>query len=333
MAGWQRLKRSPIALLPVNARPMKIDRLRLERAILDAEATPLAIDWIGPDQISVRFQESDDTSLAASRLRTVSWNGPATNEGGKLDTPTRSQKAESGSGAGETSDGSVQDVPNPPLSRVDVDRISKWLMLALDRSQPEITKKYEVVLPVDPSKFSSLASVTRVTSVSPIGPLADGVCRFQITGYATNGPMNAELAITLKSHPMVVFVRKTLTKGHRLTLQDLKLEPLSESEIEDDHVFEPAQVVGMEVHGFPRAGLPLRRSDLGEPTLIRRGDLIELRVMGGGITVTTNAKSHGDGAESDLIEIETFEPRKRLLARVVQPGLVEIVTRAPKVNP
>ena len=55
--------------------------------------------------------------------------------------------------------------------------------------------------------------------------------------------------------------------------------------------------------------------------------------MGGGITVTTNAKSHGDGAESDLIEIETFEPRKRLLARVVQPGLVEIVTRAPKVNP
>ena len=111
------------------------------------------------------------------------------------------------------------------------------------------------------------------------------------------------------------------------------MQPIPEDQLESDHVLDPADVVGLEVRGFPRPGRPLNRSDLGSPTLVRRGDLIEVRVMGGGVIVTTNAKAHGDGAASELIEVETLEPRKRLLARVVQPGLVEIVTRAPRVQP
>jgi len=81
-----------------------------------------------------------------------------------------------------------------------------------------------------------------------------------------------------------------------------------------------------------RANQPINRGDVGSPILVHRGDLIEIRVVGGGISVTTNAKALGDGAVSELIEIETLQPRKRLIARVVQPGMVEIVTRAPKVT-
>jgi flagella basal body P-ring formation protein FlgA len=85
----------------------------------------------------------------------------------------------------------------------------------------------------------------------------------------------------------------------------------------------------MEVRTTLRADQPISIGNIGSPILIHRGDLVELRVLSGGVTVKTNAKSLGDGSESDLVEIETMRPRKRLVARVVQTGLVEIVTRSP----
>jgi flagella basal body P-ring formation protein FlgA len=172
-----------------------------------------------------------------------------------------------------------------------------------------------------------------VNDLAPLDPIQEGDCRVRISARSAIGPIDSELRITLTPHPKVVIPRKQLPKGHRITIQDLEMQSIPQDEVESDFVLDPAEVVGLEVHGFPRPGRPLSHSDLGMPTLIRRGDLIEVRVMGGGVMVTTNAKAHDHGAANDLIEIETLEPRKRLLARVVQPGLVEIVTRAPKVQP
>ena len=64
-AGWQRLRRSPIGLLPLGSQPMTIQRDRLERAVLNAEATPLAIDWIGPEKIEVTYVEAAPKSVVA----------------------------------------------------------------------------------------------------------------------------------------------------------------------------------------------------------------------------------------------------------------------------
>jgi flagella basal body P-ring formation protein FlgA len=99
--------------------------------------------------------------------------------------------------------------------------------------------------------------------------------------------------------------------------------------IDSDAITDPLQAVGLEVRKTLRADQPFSLADIGSPILVHRGDLVEVRVRSGGVTVTTNAKTMNDGAESDLVEIETTRPRKRLLARVVQTGLVEIVTRAP----
>ena len=77
---------------------------------------------------------------------------------------------------------------------------------------------------------------------------------------------------------------------------------------------------------------PIVKSDVRKPTLVRRGDLLDLRVVGAGIVVTTSAKALGDGPLDGLIEVETMRPRKRKIARVVASGVVEILSRPPQVG-
>ena len=108
--------------------------------------------------------------------------------------------------------------------------------------------------------------------------------------------------------------------------------PVDTDKLKPDQLIDPAEIVGMEVRNTLRADQPIPASSIGSPILIHRGELVEVRVISGGVTVSTNAKALSDGSESELIEVETMRPKKRLVARVVQIGRVEIVTRAPAVQ-
>ena len=312
LGGWSRLCRSPIGLLPLGSQPLTIDRDRLERAILDAEATPLAIDWYGPRKIKVSYLQAEDGG--ASAVTQVSHRRPTEPGDGSSTVP-----------AGAT---------HPSTSRrVDVDRIVQWIELAVGRSEHDLATEFQVEIPRDQPNFGELSELIGVTEISSLETIEAGRCRFRIKGRSKQGPVETEIALTLKPHPKVAVPRRALPRGHRISAGDLEMQSLPEGELTPEHVMDVAEVIGMEVHGTAPARRPLVRSNLGAPTLIRRGDLIEVRVVGGGVTVTTHAKSLDDGAAGDLVEVESMEPRKRLLARVVEPGLVEIITRAPKVRP
>jgi flagella basal body P-ring formation protein FlgA len=132
----------------------------------------------------------------------------------------------------------------------------------------------------------------------------------------------------------VVYVTSSFGRGHRLRHQDLETRPLPAAEIDADPILDRAAAVGMELRRSVRSDQPLTHRDIGLPILIRRGDRLEVRVVQGGITVSTTARALEDGAESETIEVQIEgASRKRLLARVIQSGMVEIVTRAQRVAP
>ena len=87
----------------------------------------------------------------------------------------------------------------------------------------------------------------------------------------------------------------------------------------------------MEVSKSLRVNRPILSGDVRQPTVVKRGELLDLRVVGAGI-VSTPAKALNDGPLNGLIEVETMRPRKKKIARVVGPGVVEILTRPPQVE-
>ncbi len=57
-AGWQRLSRAAIGLIPISGETMTIRRDRLGKAILAAEATPRLIDWYGGQRGSHQLSQT-----------------------------------------------------------------------------------------------------------------------------------------------------------------------------------------------------------------------------------------------------------------------------------
>lgn len=316
MAGWQRLRRSPIGLVPIDGRPMTIRRARLAEAIRDAEATPLAIDWVGPTAIKVLYKKSDDDDTRRQHSGTgvivpAAYGEPANDVRAGVPGPSDRR---------------------PSLSENDAKRVIHWIELGIQRLLPSVDEAYQIEVDASQSGLVPLRGISAVTAIEPRDQIHQGRCRFHVVGRGIDGPVKTEIQITLSEHPRVVMPRKNLPRGHQIEPHDLQLSPIPEQEMNSSFVLDPSELIGMEIRGVVRARQPIRRDDVGPPILVHRGDLIEVRVVGAGISVTTNAKSLGEGAVSELIEIETLQPRRRLVARVVRPGLVEIVTRAPKVS-
>lgn len=299
VAGWQRLLRSPVGLVPLGGQTMTIERARLARAIQDTEATPRHIDWLGPDTIQVTLQAGQRQPSAVVQAAHLDASAaPAT----------------------------------AAITATEAERLLYWIQLALERQLPAVAKAYKIELNPRQPELEGLRSIAGVTGIEPRGEVGPGRCRFHVVARSTAGPVDTDIELTLHAHPIVVVARQSLPRGHRLQAGDLASKPLPQDDFAPDLVVDAEAVIGLEVRGPVRANQPLRHGDLGAPTLIHRGDLIEVRVVGGGITVTTNAKAISSGGASDPIEVETLQPRRRLLARVVQPGLVEIVSRAPRVE-
>ncbi|MFK8113907.1 MAG: flagellar basal body P-ring formation chaperone FlgA [Rubripirellula sp.] len=305
MAGWARFKRSPIGLVPLDGQPMTIQRDRLTTALRDAEATPLAIDWIGPAKIQVIYKKSDPAIQQASAI---------------------------GQQQNDLVQASATESTLPLLTERESTRILHWIDLAIERQLPSIHEHFDIQYDPRQPSLAVLRPMAGVTEVRAFDAPTDGPARFQVTARSVDGPITTQFVAELIKHPMFSVPRASLPRGHRIAASDLIQRPFPDSEANSAFITDASQIIGKEVRSNVRRGQPIRPSDIGSPILIHRGDLVEIQVHGGGIKVSTNAKAVGEGAESDLIEVDTLRPRKRYVARVVQPGVVEIVTRPPNVR-
>lgn len=307
ISSWPRLARSPIGMFPVNVSRVTIDRNRVARALEKTEATPRAIDWVGPASIEVIYDPSARHDAADHDANgSTGAVAPASYQTADSSLRVRSQ-----------------------LAADDAQRIVRWIELAIKREHSELTDTFAIQIDQQQPGLDALASAAGVNSVTPMDRVAAGQCRLRVIGRAAEGPIETTISIGLVPYPQYVTARTTIGRGHRISPADLILKPIADARPEAAYVTDPNELVGMEVRTTLRVGQPIARGDVSEPIVVHRGDLVEVRVLSGAVKVTTSGKALQNGADSDLIEIETMQPKKRLLARVVRTGLVEIVTRAP----
>ena len=184
----------------------------------------------------------------------------------------------------------------------------------------------------DREAYRDFESITRVDSVSCLHDLQEGLGRFRMQGHGLDGPVDLVVSLILESKRLVAAPRKSFPRGHRLMLQDLHLIPIETEQVDNKQFESLQQLVGMEVSKSLRVNRPILSGDVRQPTVVKRGELLDLRVVGAGIVVSTPAKALNDGPLNGLIEVETMRPRKKKIARVVGPGVVEILTRPPQVE-
>lgn len=344
-AAWDRIGRSPLGLAPTDGTPTRIRRQRLADAIRDLEATTAVVEIHGPESIEVAYRPGGETSrpLRSSRMTTAVAPAasirPAVATGPAGSPPTAASLASvipppHPVGSEDAGREGVREHPEGKGPEIDPKtrrRLAHWLQTWLDRHE-QVAGRFQVEMIHDQPGWVDLCEARRLSDVRFDEAASEGIRRVQVEAVAASGNVTSEIAVRLVAYPEAVASRMTLPRGHRITADDLTAIPMAPDHWREDFVTDPDRLIGKEVLTALRPGQPIRAGDARRPLLVKRGDLVDVRVVGGGVTVSTNGRSLGEGAEHDLVQVETLDPKRKVVARVLAPGSVEIISRVPGVR-
>jgi flagella basal body P-ring formation protein FlgA len=349
-AWWQRAGGVVIAMMPVEGGEMVIQRDRLAVAI-DQDKTLPPIDWSGADAVKIVWQAPSsrsnasvvDSSGAADSSIHVTGGLAIASVGAdsmRIDKPHQTGDSYTQPASAQSSTAQQVNVSAkvavlaelPELNPQDADRIVRLIDFAIDRADQALRNSYDIT--VDPGQYAlrPLADVRRIDRIEFLSRPAEGTVEAKIFGANTRQQVSQTIHVHFETRPMVVVPRENLRRGQVVTAADLTLTPAPRGIPTDSLIKSIDDAVDMQVVNALQKDRPFTHASITRPVLIERGDLIEIHVVGGGVTVATNGRSLSRGAAGDLIAVETLEPRKKIIARVSRPGLVEVFTRPPRVR-
>lgn len=305
---WERSGAAIIALMPVDEHEMIIDRTRLIEAVARSTTIP-DIQWSGASAVRVTYRRDNASLEVRAQQTSVQAKPPATSP----------------------SPNSVIKVM-PPMTPTERERVTKLIQYGVDRYDVKLRDAFEIVIDANQASIESLSDLRRVDTVSWEVAPSEGKHVAKVVGMNSREPVTAFVEVEFSARPLVVVAREGLRRGHVISEADLELIPAARNVSTDDVITDINDAIGFQVQTTLQKKRPVTRASIAPITVIERGDLVEVRVIGGGFTVATSAKSLAPGAHGDLIPIETLEPRRKLLARVVGSGQVEILTRPPRVR-
>lgn len=85
---------------------------------------------------------------------------------------------------------------------------------------------------------------------------------------------------------------------------------------------EAEEVIGLETRRAIPLNQALRATDLGEPTMVKRGQPVKIDYVSPGITVVGVGRAIGDGRRGDLVRVEMPGAARVIVAKVVSQGWV-----------
>ena len=164
---------------------------------------------------------------------------------------------------------------------------------------PDLRQDYSFEIETDQPGLVNLKGLVAVTNVEFLSSLKEGQVPFRVTARGATGELTAELSLTLTAHPQVVVARSSLQRGHLITASDVTMDVVPADRMKGEYLTDINDAIGKEVRSSLSANRPIMRDRLGAPILIRRGEGVDLQVVGGGVT-----------AEEFLRLVERQIPRK-----------------------
>ncbi len=131
----------------------------------------------------------------------------------------------------------------------------------------------------------------------------------------------------VKVRRKLLLASKGLRRGEVLTEVNTVIGEVDCTFSREDGYTSMDQVAGLKARSSVAAGVAVLPSMLERPALVKRGDVVKLVVRVGMIAVESSAKVMRDGAEGDMVPVQTVEGKKQLQARVLDSRTVVSDTR------
>lgn len=136
---------------------------------------------------------------------------------------------------------------------------------------------------------------------------------FQISGQQSGQRMTV-LANVVAIQPVVVVLRR-IESGELIRATDLEIRQ-HEGALPGGAIRTLADAVGMEATRSIAEGAVLTKNQLSAPLQVERGETVTVFARTAGITVRTFAIARQNGAQGELVQVETLDGKERITARV-----------------
>ncbi|MCF8473579.1 MAG: flagellar basal body P-ring formation chaperone FlgA [Emcibacter sp.] len=131
-----------------------------------------------------------------------------------------------------------------------------------------------------------------------------------------------------KTH-LITFIpvlNKTILPGQQITARDITSASLPTGSVGQNIIRDKKQLIGMTPVRNLNADMPLRLSDLEQPTIVTRGQLINILYQSGKISLSTIGKAIEKGGYGDVIRVMNNQTHKTIDAVIIGQGKVQVVT-------
>ena len=137
----------------------------------------------------------------------------------------------------------------------------------------------------------------------------------------------AQLQDTATTEPLeteVLIATTTINRGVRLD-ESMFERQLRGGRLPSDLIFGSDELNHHQANRIIVAGDALRRSMVSLAAAVKKGDLIEIRIEKGALSVSAMVRALTDGSVGDVIEVVNAESGRSLRAKIVDIGSLEII--------
>lgn len=120
-----------------------------------------------------------------------------------------------------------------------------------------------------------------------------------------------------------VLQRRMMT-GETIREEDLGSMELTESRVRRETVMDPGELVGKEVRRVISAGRPVRKDEVQQPEVIKKGEMIQMRYQTPAMEIRTSGEALEGGAIGQTIRIRNNDSKAAVYGIVTGPGEVSV---------
>jgi flagella basal body P-ring formation protein FlgA len=128
----------------------------------------------------------------------------------------------------------------------------------------------------------------------------------------------------------VVVAARDLSAGSVVGAADVEVVRRPRAGLPRQSLSASASAVGLEARRAVRAGEVIRAGDLGEPELVKRGDVVTVILSTAGMTLTVRGQALRDGRRGDLVTVRNLQSKRVLEGTVTGTAEVTLIAASPR---
>lgn len=138
-------------------------------------------------------------------------------------------------------------------------------------------------------------------------------------------PWKLFLQATIRHYKSVAILQRQSRKGEPLQPDMLRLERRDVLSLRSGYISDVEASLGMLVKRSLPAGAVINTNVLAHPSLVSRGDLVQIIAGAGRVSVNTQGTALSDGREGQVIQVRNNSSQRVLQAIVTQPHTVQVL--------